>query len=135
MDRRFWNAIGATFATSVVLSFIIHGLVLAQFYDALQSVYRPPVFDPARFALLLLAQLIMAAAMAVIYRQGAEAKPVLGRGLRFGLLAACVSVIPGYLIGYAVTNIPAKLAFMQIVLETIRIVLMALVIAWIYRRR
>ena len=44
-----------------------------------------------------------------------------------------VSVIPAYLIGYAVTNIPAVLGVEQIVLESIIVVAMGIVVAWFHR--
>jgi hypothetical protein len=133
LDRQFVLATAAAFATSVVLSFFSHGVLLAPQYSELLAVYRGPQLRPGLFALLLLAQLIRAVAMVAIYRQGREAKPFLGQGFRFGLLAAGVSVIPAYLIGYVVTNIPAVLGLEQIVLETIIAVAMGIVIAWFHR--
>src|SRR4051812_2067402 len=117
MDKRFWLATIAAFVTSFVLSFIGHGFLLASDYAALQNVYRPPVFDPLYFFLLLLAQLIAAAAMTALYRYGIENRAYLGQGVRFGLLAAGISAVPYTLIGYAVTNIPGALAAEQLVLE------------------
>jgi hypothetical protein len=55
------------------------------------------------------------------------------RAPRFGLLAAALGVIPAYLIGYVVTNIPAGLAIKQIVLETIKVVAMGVTVAWMHR--
>lgn len=134
MDGRFWIAVAAAFATSFVLSFISQGMILAGDYYQLLGVYRGPPLGAALFALLLLAQLIMAAAMVAIYRYGREERPFLGQGLRFGLLAAALSVIPCYLIGYVVTNIPASLAIKQIVLETIKVVAMGVAVAWVHAR-
>ena len=133
MDRNFALATVAAFATSFVLSFLFHGVVLAPQYGELLAVYRGPQLRPGMFALLMLAQLIRAVAMVAIYRQGREAKPYLGQGFRFGLLAAGVSVIPAYLIGYAVTNITLVLGLEQIVLETVIVVAMGIVIAWFHR--
>jgi hypothetical protein len=126
-------ATAAAFVTSFVLSFIAHGVMLAPEYTALPGVYRGPQLRPGLFSLLLLAMLIMSAAMATLYRYGAEDKPFLGQGVRFGLMAAGLSVIPCYLIGYVVTNIPATLAIKQIVFETIIVVAMGIVVAWFYR--
>jgi len=130
--KDFWLATGAAFAVSFALSFVFHGIVLAEDYNQLLAVYRGPQFRPGMFALLLLAQLIMAAAIAAIYRYGREERPFLGQGVRFGLLAAGLSVIPWYLIGYVVTNIPAFLAIKQIVLEAIKVVAMGVTVAWAY---
>jgi len=133
MDRKFVLAALCAFAVSFVLSFFFHGVLLFREYDALKAVYRGPELKPALFALLILAQLIMAAAMTAIYRFGKQDRPFLGQGVRFGLLVACASVIPCYLIGYVVANIPAVLAIKQIVLETVTVTTMGVVIAWFYR--
>ena len=133
MDRKFTLATVAAFATSFVLSFVFHGIVLAPQYNELLTVYRGPQLRPGMMVLLLLAQLIRAVAMVAIYRRGREAKPFLGQGVRFGALTAGVSVIPAYLIGYVVTNIPGSLAVEQIALETIIVVAMGIVIAWFHR--
>jgi hypothetical protein len=134
VDRKFMAATAAAFVTSFVLSFIAHGVMLAPEYAALPGVYRGPQLRPGLFSLLLLAMLIMSAAMAALYRYGAEDKPFLGQGVRFGLMGAGLSVIPCYLIGYVVTNIPATLAIKQIAFETIIVVAMGIVVAWFYRQ-
>jgi hypothetical protein len=133
VDRQAISAFAAALATSLVLSFLFHGVLLAPEYEALLAVYRGPQFRPGMFALLVLAQAVMAAAMVAIYRYGREAKPFLAQGVRFGLLAAGLGVIPCYLIGYVVTNIPAALAVKQIVLETVVVVAMAIAVAWFHR--
>jgi hypothetical protein len=133
LDRQFVLATAAAFVTSFVLSFLFHGVVLGPQYNELLAVYRGPQLPAGLFGLLLLAQLIRAAAMVAIYRKGREDKAFLGQGVRFGLLAAAIGVIPAYLIGYAVTNIPAILAIEQIVLETVIVVAMGIVIAWFHR--
>ena len=133
MDTKFVLATASAFAASFVLSFFFHGVMLAADYTALPAVYRGPQFRPGLFSLIILAQLMMAAAMVAIYRYGREQRPFLGQGIRFGLLAAALSVIPCYMVGYAVTNIPGALAVKQIVSETIIVVAMAVVVAWFYR--
>ena len=133
MDRRFLFASLGAFVTSFVLSFIVHGLILSGDYMTLLNVYRGPQFRPGLFAVLLAAMAIMSVAMTAIYRHGREERPFLGQGLRFGLMAAGLSVIPCYMIGYAVTNIPATLAMKQVVLETMIVTAMAVVVAWFHR--
>jgi hypothetical protein len=133
LDKQFWSATVAAFVTSVVLNFLVHGVFLASDYAAPQNVYRPPGFD-ARFVLIFLAQLSAAGAMTALYRFGIEPRPYLGQGLRFGLLVAGASVIPSFLIGYAVTNITGALAIKQLILGTIVVTAMGIVIAWFYRK-
>jgi hypothetical protein len=133
MDTKFFLAALAAFAVAFILGFVFHGLVLAPDYMAHAAVYRGPDVG-MRFPLLIAAQLCMAAAMTGLYRFGREDKPWLGQGARFGLLVACASVIPLYLIGYVVTNVSGALAVKQIILEAITVTVMGVVIAWFYRR-
>lgn len=55
------------------------------------------------------------------------------QGIRFGVAVACLTVIPTYLIYHVVTPISLELAIKQIVFDTIRMVLMGIVLAWINR--
>ena len=50
-----------------------------------------------------------------------------------GIAVACLTVIPTYLIYHVVTPVPLALAIKQIVFDTIRVVLMGIVLAWINR--
>ena len=133
MERKFVLATLAAFATSFVLNFFVHGVILVSDYEALQGVYRPHSFEAWRFILLVVAQLIMAGAMAWLYRFGIEPRPYLGQGARFGLMAAGVSVIPLTLINYAVTRITLSLTIKQLILETLVVVAMGVAIAWMHR--
>jgi hypothetical protein len=135
MDSRFWQTVTAGFVAGVAMSFIVHGVILEPHYAQLQAVYRGPQIEPARFALLMLAQLVFTLALVGFYRFGIESKPWLGQGLRFGLLAAGLAVVPAFLIDYVVTNITGVLAVWQIVLETIRVTLLGILVAWFYRAR
>jgi hypothetical protein len=133
MDKKFVIATIAAFVVGFVLAFLFHGVLLAPDYMQHLAVYRGPQFRPEMFAIIVVMQLLMAGAMAGIYRFGMQDRPFVGQGLRFGLLVAAASVIPCYAIGYAVTNISGALAIKQIVLETAIVLAMALVIAWFYR--
>jgi hypothetical protein len=53
--------------------------------------------------------------------------------VRYGIAIACLTVIPTYLIYHVVTPVPFPLALKQIAYDTIRVVLMGVVLAWINR--
>ncbi len=89
--------------------------------------------SPTIIGYLILAQAIFGAAFAWVYYQGKEDKPWLTQGIRFGLAIAALTVIPTYLIYHVVTPIALAVAIKQIVLDTIRLVLMGVVLAWINR--
>ena len=135
MDRKFLLAVAATFIVTVALGFFIHGFILYAHYEGLPAVYRGAHLPASLMALMLAGQLIFSLAFVALYRFGIEGKPWLGQGVRFGVLVAGLAVVPFFLIAYVVTNITGVLAFWQIVLETISVVLIGVMVAWIYRAR
>ena len=114
------------------LSFVVHGLLLGPDYTVTPGM-RPPDEAKAIIGWLILAQAIFGAAFAWVYMQGRDDKPWLAQGIRFGLAMAALTVIPTYLIYHVVTPVPFVLAIKQIVFDTIRVVLMGVVLAWINR--
>ncbi len=120
------------FVMAWALSFVVHGMLLGADYAATPGM-RPPAEAQRIIYWLILAQAIFGAAFAWIYFQGKEDKPWLMQGFRFGIAVACLTVIPTYLIYHVVTPVSLALAVKQIVLDTIRLVLMGVVVAWINR--
>ena len=114
------------------LSFVVHGLLLGADY-AVTPGMRPPEEAQKIIYWLILAQAIFGVAFAWVYVQGKEDKPWFAQGIRFGIAVACLTVIPTYLIYHVVTPVPLFLAIKQIVFDTIRVVLMGVVLAWINR--
>jgi hypothetical protein len=114
------------------LSFVVHGLLLGGDYAATPGM-RPPAEAEKIIGWLILAQALFGIAFAWIYFQGKEDKPWLAQGIRFGIAVAFLTVIPTYLIYHVVTPVPLVLALKQIVFDTIRVVLMGIVLAWINR--
>ena len=112
------------------LSFVIHGVILAPDYAATAGM-RPPAEAQKLLHWLFLGEAIFAVAFAWIYYQGKEDKPWLMQGIRFGIAVACLTAIPTALIYHVVTPIAFAVVIKQIVLDTIRLVLMGIVLAWI----
>jgi|SRR6185295_1078764 len=118
------------FVMAWALSFVVHGLLLAPDY-AVTPGMRPPAEAQKIVYFIILAQAIFGVAFAWIYFQGKEDKPWLAQGIRFGLAVACLTVIPMYLIYHVVTPVEFNVAIKQIVFDSIRVVLMGVVLAWI----
>jgi len=114
------------------LSFVVHGVLLSADYSVTQGM-RPPAEAQKLIPYLILAQALFGIAFAWVYVQGKEDKPWLTQGVRFGVAIAFLTVIPTYLIYHVVTPVPLALALKQIVYDTIRVVLMGVVLAWINR--
>ena len=130
MTRKCIISAAVMFVMAWALSFFVHGWLLAADYAATSGM-RPPAEAQRIIYWLILAQAIFGSAFAWVYYQGKEDKPWLMQGIRFGIAVACLTVIPTYLIYHVVTPVPLALAIKQIVFDTIRVVLMGVVLAWI----
>ena len=120
------------FVMAWALSFVVHGVLLGADYSVTPGM-RPPADAQKLVAFIILAQALFGIAFAWIYVQGKEDKPWLAQGLRFGIAVACLTVVPTYLIYHAVTPVPLVLALKQIAFDSVRVVLMGVVLAWINR--
>jgi len=120
---------------SLVLGFIVHGWLLAPDYKALASLFRPEADQASFFPFMIIAHILIGIAFTWIYLKGREAKPYLQQGVRFGAAVALLTVIPMYLIYYAVQPMPGNLVAKQIVFDTISMVIMGIVCAWINQAR
>lgn len=135
MDKRFFGAWAAIFVAWMVGSFVVHGTLLQADYAKLTSLFRPPAQAQAYFPLMILAHVILAGAFTWIYARGAQARPWMGQGLRFGVAVALLTVVPTYTIYYVVQPMPGAMVVMQIVYDGILIVLLGVLAAWLHRGR
>lgn len=135
MNRRFIVAWVVLFVAWLLGDFLIHGILLHADYLALPNLYRSESDSQAYFPFMLLTHVIMAGAFVWIYARGVEPKPWLAQGLRFGSAVALLTVVPMYLIYYAVQPLPGALVVRQIVLASLLALLLALILAWLYRDR
>jgi hypothetical protein len=133
MSKRFIIAWFAVFVLWMLGSFAVHGTLLHDDYGKLPNLFRPETEAQQYFPLMLLAHVVMAGAFVWIYAPGAEPKPWFGQGLRYGLAVVLLTVVPTYTIYFAVQPIPGGTVVKQIVFDGILIVLLALVVAFLYR--
>ena len=82
---------------------------------------------------MIAGHVLMAGALVWIYRQGVADKPFLGQGLRFGGAVALLTVVPMYLIYYAVQPMPGGLVARQIVFDSALVVVLGVLVAWMHR--
>lgn len=133
MKTNFAISAAVMAVTSLVLGFVVHGWLLAPDYLRLTSLFRPEADQMGFFGFMLVAHVLIGIGFTWIYRHGREAKPFLGQGVRFGLAVAVLTVVPTYLIYYAVQPMPGDVVVKQIVFDTIAMVLMGIICAWINR--
>jgi membrane protease YdiL (CAAX protease family) len=134
MNMRFLVSVVVLFIVSMVLGFVVHGLLLGGDYQKLTpNLFRTEPDSQAHFAWMLIAHVLMAVGFTWVYRAGRNNRPWLGQGVRFGIAIALLAPIPGYLIYYAVQPMPFDLVVKQVVFDTIAMVVMGISAAAINR--
>ncbi len=133
MDRKFFIAWVVVFVAWMAGSFVVHGVLLHDAYSRLPDLFRPEADAQRLFPLMLLAHVVLAGAFVWIYARGAENKPWLGQGLRFGLAVALLTCVPMYMIYYVVQPMPGNMVVKQIVFAGIVVLALGAIVAWLYR--
>ena len=117
---------------SLMQGFLVHALALHNDYARLPQLYRPESQQQGQFGYMLLAHLLIGIGLTWVYRRGHEAgKGVLVQGARFGAAIAVVSTIPHFLIYFAVQPVPSDLVAQQIVFDSIGMVVLGVIVAWL----
>jgi hypothetical protein len=135
MNAKFWISALVMFVMAFALSFLVHSVLLYDDYMQMQSWMRPQAQVQSLIPYMIVAQAVFGIAFAWVYVQGHQPRPWLAQGIRFGIAVAALTVIPTYLIYHVVTPVPLGVAIKQIVFDTVRVLLMGIVVAWINRAR
>ncbi len=135
MDKRFWISGVVMSLAALLLGFGVHGFLLADDYKALGSMYRSDAESQGYFHYMIIAHVLIGFAMTWIYRQGIDtSKSAVSQGLRFGLAMALFATIPWYMIYYAVQPLPAALVHKQMLFDTIGMLLLGVLVAYLNPR-
>ena len=110
--------------------FFIHAIWLKADYMVVKQLYRPDA--EVKMPFIVLAYLSFAIGSVLVYARGVEEKPLLGQGLRFGLLMFLILTIPSFFIAYAVQPVPAVLMSKQVLAELADKILLGVVTALVY---
>ncbi len=133
MNKRFLLAWIVVFVLWMAGSFVVHETLLHADYSAVQNLFRPQEDAQQYFPFMIVAHALMAGALVWIYSRGVEAKPWFAQGLRFGIAIALLTVVPWYMIYYVVQPMPGATVVKQIVFDTVVVVVLSLVTAFLYR--
>ncbi len=131
MNKRFYTSVAVIFLVSMVLGYIVHGVLLGSEYAQLPGLFRQPPEADAYFPTMLLAHVFIAVGFVWIYLHGKEDKPFLAQGIRYGVAVAVLAIVPMYLIYYSVQPMPGALALKQIIFDAIGTVIMGVIVAWL----
>lgn len=136
MDKRFWISGVVMSIAALLLGFVVHAVLLKSDYMALGAMYRSEAESQNYFHYMLIAHVLIGFAMTWIYRQGVDGgRGPVGQGLRFGLAMALFSTVPGYLIYYAVEQLPSSLVVKQIAFAGVGMLLLGVLVAFLNPRR
>ena len=133
MGKKFWISALVMFVMAMGMGMLVHGGILHDDYARLPNLMRPEAQAQGMMGLMVLAHICIALGFTWIYIKGRENRPWLGQGLRYGLAVAVMMTIPMYLIYYVVMPFPSDLVAQQIVFDSIGMVAMGVVLAWINR--
>ena len=134
MNKKFLIAWVVVFVVWMLGSFVVHETLLHADYSQLPNLMRTEADAQTHFPLMIVAHLIMAGAFVWIYSRGAEAKPWVAQGIRFGIAVALLAVVPIYMIYYVVQPMPGALVVKQIVFDSILVIILGVVVAFFYKQ-
>ncbi len=134
MNKKFIIAWIVIFIVWFAGSFVVHGVLLHDDYSKLTNLFRSEADAQKYMPLMILAHVLLSGALVWIYARGAEAKPWLPQGIRFGVAVALLTIVPTYLIYYVVQPMPGATVAKQIVFDGVLMLLLASVTAFIYRQ-
>jgi len=133
MNKQFLISALVMFLATLVVGFFVHASLLAPDYAALPNLYRSEEDSANYFHYMLLAHILIGIGLTWVYRMGKDDSAWIGQGLRFGVAIAVLTTIPGYMIYYAVQPMPEVLAVKQILFDTVGILLLGLLAAYVNR--
>ena len=133
MNKKFLIAWIVLFVAWFLGSFVVHGVLLRSDYLQLTNLFRAESDQQNFFPLMLGAHVILSGAFVWIYARGVEARPWLAPGVRFGVAVALLTIVPTYLIYFAVQPMPGDVVIKQIVFDGVLTVILGTLVAWLYR--
>lgn len=134
MNKKFLIAWVVIFVAWMVGSFVVHGVLLHDDYAQLPNLFRTESEVQQYFPLMILAHVILAGAFVWIYARGAEAKPWLPQGIRFGIVVALLTIVPTYMIYYVVQPMPGMVVVKQMIYDGILMMILSSIVAVLYRQ-
>jgi hypothetical protein len=133
MNKKFIIGWVVIFVAWFLGSFVVHGVLLHSDYAQLPNLFRTEADAQKYFPLMILAHVILSGALVWIYARGAEAKPWVAQGIRFGIAVALLTAVPTYTIYFVVQPMPRDVVIRQIIYDGVLMVILGMIVAWVYR--
>ena len=132
--KKLLLAIVAAYIVLMLTNYLVHQIWLMSDYAAIPASHRSPAGIMHRFWAMAVGQFIFAALFAYIYTRGAEKKPWLVQGIRYGILITLLTVVPTALGEYVVYIVPYQLAIKWMIAGGIQMIILGLIVAADLRR-
>ena len=133
MNKKFTVAWIVVLVAWFLGSFLVHGVLLNSDYMQLPNLFRTEADAQKYFPLMILAHVMLSGAFVWIYARGAEAKPWMAQGVRFGIAVALLTTVPTYMIYFVVQPMPGDMVIKEIVYDGVLMVILGMIVAWMYR--
>jgi hypothetical protein len=127
--KKLLLAIVAAYIVLMLTNYLVHQIWLMSDYAAIPASHRSPAGIMHRFWAMAIGQFMFAALFAYIYRRGAEAKPWLVQGVRYGILITLLTVVPTALGEYVVYIVPYQLAIKWMIAGGIQMIILGMIVA------
>ena len=129
--KRFVSASIAVFVLIQAIDWLVHGVLLAEWYQELQSMWRPDMMN--LMWIMTIGSLFFAFMFVFIFTKGYEGKGVL-EGARYGLLVGLLIYVSGMMGQYVMYPIPLGMAIIWLGYGIAEMVIAGVVAAAIYRK-
>lgn len=124
-------AIVAAYIALMLTNYFVHQIWLMSDYAAIPASHRSTAGIMHRFWVMAVGQFIFAAMFAYIYTRGAEKKPWLVQGIRYGILMTFLVMVPTALGEYVVYIVPYMLAIKWMIAGGIQMIILGMIVAGI----
>lgn len=131
MNMRFLISAVVVIFLLIVSGYLVHGVLLAGDYASVPNLYRSQEEQMKYLPFVLAAQVIAGTALVWLYRRTRDSSPTILQGVRFGLAAAALMVIPKFLIYYGIQPLPGAILVKQLVFDTIALTVIGVVVAYL----
>ncbi len=128
--KRFLLAALAVFVTFQVTDFVIHGLILGDFYQANPDLWRPDMMD--KMYIMYITGAVLSIMFTYIFAKGYQGKGVM-EGARYGLVIGLLMVLVGNFNQYAVYPLPYHLVLQWFLYGMVQFIIAGVVVSLIYK--
>ncbi len=123
------GAMAGAFVLQVAGMYLIHDVWLKTDYELTASLWRTPAEINHRMWAMMIANVIYAVAVVLIYVRGVERKAWAGQGIRFGILLALVTTVYVSIASWVMVPVPHSLPMKWIIGEGAVCILLGLLVA------